>query len=47
MTVSSNPAYLHALALSRRIPNAPHPARAQAVHVWAVALIRALREGRA
>lgn len=37
------PSYHNALALSRRIPNHPHPARAQAVHTWAVALVRAIQ----
>ena len=41
-----SPAQLEALRLSRLIPNKPHPDRAQAVHAWAVALLRALREGR-
>ena len=35
-----------ALRLSRQIPNKPHPDRARAVHAWAAAMLRVLREGR-
>ena len=41
------PAQLEALRLSRLIPNAPHPDRAQAVREWAAALVVAIRGTRA
>jgi hypothetical protein len=46
MNPHHSPAFLHAMTLARRIPNHPHPDRARAVHEWAQALLRVIRETR-
>ncbi len=43
LSLPVNPEFREAYRAANRIPNPPHPDRAQAVHNWAVKILAALR----